>query len=208
MRRCIDEASKQSKRAVERDAELAELIASKKKLEDDLLQIERTTRNKHLLETALYKVQWATEDIEKFVRPSVAAGGDGHRKVIQAPPYIQMQLDIYMRFFAELQEDRLKYMTSASPEKLREMYDGVLGIDLCIEELLDDLRAKVDAHDKPAATTTDYSAKTRKHMDAFAPKKHGILFHLRESLFSCGAGQPSQTVEALICSCTIRRAVC
>lgn len=152
----IDETSRQSKRAVERDAELAGLIAAKQRLEDDLLQIERNPRNMHLLRGALYEVRQAKDDIEKFVRPSAAAGG--RRTGIQAPPYIQAQINVYMRMFTEVQQDRLEYMTSASPEKLRDMSEGVQGIDMCIQDLLDSLRATLDAHDQSA----DHLARTHR----------------------------------------------
>ena len=166
MRAFIDDTSKQSKRAVERDKELAERIASKKQLEDELLQIQRNPRNKHLLQAALYEVRQATDDIENFVRPSVAAGGDGRRTVIPAPAHIQTQIDIYMRCFADLQACRLENMTSASPDDLREMHATALGIDKCMQEILDELRAIVDAHD-PAAGVSNSLTTIRKEMELF-----------------------------------------
>ena len=155
MRGYIDETSRQSKRAVERDAQLAELIAAKQRLEDKYLQMERNPRHMHLLQGALYEVRQATDDIENYqdvLRVRQATDDIGRRTGIQAPLYIQQQINVYMRMFTEVQQDRLDNMTSASPEMLRDMSDGVQGIDMCIHDLLDSLRATLDAHDKSAGT--------------------------------------------------------
>jgi hypothetical protein len=150
MRAYIDFYSRQSKRAVERDTELAALIALKQKREDDLLQIVRIPRNTRQLEAALHSAQQAGEDIKNFVRPTVAAG----RAVPPpAPPRIQEGIDAYMEMYAQLQSDRLSYIMNANPEQERRLFTAAKAINKCVHEILDELRAEVEAHDKSAGPT-------------------------------------------------------